>query len=184
MLRQLLSTILPFLLFVGFYVCVRAFFSSIKRSALHQDPRQNGLALEFFPVAQMQFLVRLVLALLAAFGILVLIAMRNQGGSFYALLIPASVFFLILLVRPVSVVVDSQGIRQQRWFLPDKEVKWNDIASVAHGWKTGTTYIKSRNGGTKIRFSVFLVGKARFIHEIRTHVREGDIFNGEILAAD
>lgn len=124
----------------------------------------------------MQFLVRLVLALLAAFGILLLAVMRNQGGSFYALLIPASVFLLICLVRPVSVVVDDHGIRQRGWFLHDKEIAWEDIALVAYGPNTGTTYVVSKNGGPKIRFSAFLVGRARLKHEIQAHARNVDIY--------
>jgi hypothetical protein len=124
----------------------------------------------------MQFLVRFVLALLAAFGILVLAATRNKAGSFYALLIPASVFLLICLVRPVSVLVDDHGIRQRRWFLPDKEIEWKNISSVAYGSNTGTTYVSSKNGGPKIRFSAFLVGRARFKHEIRAHARDVDIY--------
>jgi hypothetical protein len=174
-MRGLLGTILVLLLWVGFYVCVRAFFSSIKRAALRQQPRQDGVTLEFFPTARMQVLVTLVLVLLAAFGVLVSVAMRKEGGSLYALLGPGSVFLLILLVRPVSVVVDDHGIRQRRWFLPDKEIKWPDVGSVAYGTNTGTTYVLSKSGGPKIRFSMFLVGRARFKHEIRAHTRDVDI---------
>ena len=174
-MRELLGTVLVLSIWVGFYVCVRAFFSSIRRSALRQQPRQDGVALEFFPTARMQTLVRLVLVLLAAFGVLVSVAMRKEGGSFYALLGPATVFLLISLVRPVSVVVDDHGIRQRRWFLHDKEIKWGDIASVAYGTNTGTTYVLSKNRGPKIRFSVFLVGRARFKDEIRAHTRDVDI---------
>ncbi|MGB9199420.1 MAG: hypothetical protein WCB53_21025 [Terriglobales bacterium] len=94
----------------------------------------------------------------------------------YALLIPLTVFALILLVSPVPVIVDRNGIRQSRWFLPDKEIAWKDIASVAYGENTGTTYVRSLNGGPKIRFSVFLVGRSRFKHEIRAHTRERDAF--------
>jgi hypothetical protein len=163
-MQELFGAILGLLLWVGSYVCVSAFFSSIKRSALRQQPRQDGGALEFFPTARMQFLIRTVLVLLAAFGVLVVTATRKEGSAFYALLIPASVFILISLVRPVSVVVDDHGIRQRRWFLHDKEIRWGDIASVAYGPNTGTTYVLSKNGGPKIRFSVFLVGRARFKH--------------------
>jgi hypothetical protein len=176
-MRDLLGTALVLLLWVGFSVCANAFFSSIKRSALRQQPRQDGVALEFFPVARMQVLVRLVLVLVAAFGVLVSVAMRKERGSFYALLGPATVFLLISLVRPVSVVVDDHGIRQHRWFLQDKEIEWADVASVAYGTNTGTTYVLSKNGGPKIRFSIFLVGRARFKHEIRAHARDADIYS-------
>lgn len=176
-MRELVGTVLVLLLWVGFYACVNVFFSSIKPSALRQQPRQDGLALEFFPVTRMQVLVRLVLVLLAAFGVVVSVATRKEGGGFYALLVPATVFLLISLVRPVSVVVDDHGIRQRRWFLHDKEIKWADVASVAYGAKTGTTYVLSKNGGPKIRFSIFLVGRARFKHEIRAHARDAEIYS-------
>jgi hypothetical protein len=176
-MREFLGAVLALSLWVGFYVCVNAFFSSIKSSALRQQPREDGAALEFFPTARMQFLIRLVLALLAAFGALLSIATHKEGGTFYALLIPASVFLLISLVRPVSVVVDDHGIRQRRWFLPDREIRWQDVASVAYGTNTGTTYVLSKNGGPKIRFSIFLVGRARFKHEIRARARDVDIYS-------
>ena len=178
-MREFLGTILVLVLWAGSYVCVRAFFSSIKRSALHQQPRQDGAALEFFPGARIQFLIRFVLGLLATFGALVLVATHKESGAFYALLIPASVFLLISLVRPVPVIVDRNGIRQSRWFLPDKEIAWEDIASVSDGRNTGTTYIQSRRGGPKIRFSVFLVCRGRFKHEIREHVGDAAIFDSD-----
>ncbi|MGB6383755.1 MAG: hypothetical protein WBD25_09785 [Terriglobales bacterium] len=127
----------------------------------------------------MQFLIRSVLLLLVAFGVLVLVATSKEGRALYALLVPASVFLLISLVRPVSVVADDHGIRQRRWFLHDKEIKWGDIASVTYGTNTGTTYVRSKNGGPKIRFSVFLVGRPRFKHEIRAHVHDADIYSGD-----
>jgi hypothetical protein len=178
-MRELLGAILVLLVWLGFYVCVTKLFASIKRSALCQQPRQDRAALEFFPTPRMQTLVGFVLVLLAAFGVLVSVAVRKEGGSFYALLIPASVLLLISLVRPVSVVVDDHGIRQGRWFLRDKEIKWGDLASVAYGTNTGTTYVLSKNGGPKIRFSVFLVGRARFKHEIRAHARDVGIYSEE-----
>ncbi len=127
----------------------------------------------------MQFLVRLVLVLLAAFTILVTVAMRNEEGTFYALLIPLSVFTLILLTNPMPVVLDQNGIRQQRWLLREKEIAWKDIASVAWGSNTATTYVCSKDGGAKIRFSAFLVGRARFKQEIRSHVPAVDLFEDD-----
>jgi hypothetical protein len=174
-MQEVLGTLLALLLWVGFYVCVSAFFSSIKRAALRQHPRQDGAALEFFPTTPMQTLVRSVLILLAAFGILVSMATRGQGANLYALLIPAAVFLSVCLVRPVSVVVDDRGIRQRRWFLHDKEIKWADVASVEYGAKTGTTYVLPKNGGPKIGFSAFLVGRTRFEHAIHGHARDADV---------
>jgi hypothetical protein len=174
-MREFITTILLLSVWVGSYVCVTTFFSSIKRSALRQQPRQHGAQLDFFPTARMQFLLRTIFLLLLAFGGLVLVATRKEGGALFALLVPASVFLLIFLVRPVSVVADDRGIRQRRWILHDKEINWEDIASVAYGRNTGTTYVRSKNGGPKIRFSAFLVGRARFEHEIRAHARDAEV---------
>lgn len=174
-MRELITTILLLSVWVGSYVCVTAFFSSIKRSALRQQPRQHGAQLDFFPTERMQFLIGTILLLLLAFGGLVLVATRKEGGALFALLVPASVFLLIFLVRPVSVVADDRGIRQRRWFFHDKEINWEDIASVAYGRSTGTTYVRSKKGGPKIRFSAFLVGRARFTHEIRAHAHDAEI---------
>jgi hypothetical protein len=178
-MREFLGTIFALLLWVGFYVCVSAFFSSIRRSALRQQPREEGAALEFFPAGAMQFLVRVVLVLLAAFAALIFAyaLARREDGGLYAPLIPMSVFVLILLVKPVAVVVDQEGIRQGRWFRSDNHIAWNDVATVELGPKTGTAYVRSKNGGPKIRFSSSLVGRKRFLHEIRAHARGADIYS-------
>lgn len=175
-MREFLTTALALSLWVGFYVCVRIFFSSIKRSALKQQPHEDGAALEFYTVPRMRILVSVVTTLLVAFMVLSGIAMRREPNTYYGLLIPLSVLVLLLLVRPVSVTVDQNGIHQSRWFLRDKEIAWKDVASVAYGPNTGTTYVRSKNGGPKIRFSAFLVGRNRFKHEIRAHVHDADIF--------
>jgi hypothetical protein len=127
----------------------------------------------------MQFLVRLTLVLLAAFAafIFAYALARKEDGGLYAPLIPMSVFVLILLAKPVAVVIDQEGIRQGRWFRSDKQIAWNDVATVELGPKTGTTYVRSKNGGPKIRFSSNLVGRARFLHEIRAHARNADIYS-------
>lgn len=172
MLKDILGALLPLLVFIAFYAAVRGFFGSIKRSAKEKQPRQEGSASEFFPIPGMQLVVRIVLTLLMAFAALVGINSNRKDGGLYAPLIPLTVFVLILLVRPVSVFIDQNGIRQRRWFLPDKEIAWHDIASVAHGPNTGTTYVWSKKGGAKIRFSVFLLGRNRFKQEIRAHTRD------------
>jgi hypothetical protein len=175
-MRELFSTVLVLLLWVGFYVCVRAFFSSIKRSALRQQPREEGLVLEFFPAGAMQFLVRLTLVLLAAFTAFVFAyaLVRKEDAGLYAPPIPMFVFVLIVLAKPVAVVIDQDGIRQGRWFRSDKQIAWNDVATVELGPKTGTTYVRSKNGGPKIRFASSLVGRARFLREIHAHARDAD----------
>lgn len=146
-----------------------------RRSAKTQAPREDGASVEFFVTSSMRLLVTLVLVALLTFTVLEAFAVRGEDGSVYAPLIPLTVFLLILLVRPVPVVIDRSGIRQSRWFLPDKEIAWEDIASVAYGQNTRTTYVRSRRGGPKIRFSTFLVGRSRFRHEIRAHARDADV---------
>jgi hypothetical protein len=181
MLREFLATIFVLSLWIGFYVCVRTFFSFIRRSALREEPRQNGLALEFFPNTAMNFLVRLTLILLAGFTafIFVYALRRKEVEGLYAPLIPLAVFVSILLATPVSVVVDRDGIRQRRWFRSDKQIAWDDVALVELGPKTGTAYVWSKNGGPKIRFSSSLVGLTRFLREVRGHARDADIYSEE-----
>jgi uncharacterized Tic20 family protein len=143
-----------------------------RRTARKQMPRENGDTIEFYVTSSMRLMVRVLLFCLLAFIALMAGAGPRELGTAYALLIPFTVFGLILLVLPVPVVVDGNGIRQGRWFLPEKEIAWEDIASVAYGKNIGTTYVRSRNGGPKIRFSVFLVGRKRFMREIRAHTHE------------
>ena len=175
-MHSFVPTLLAVLIFLASYAAFNGFFSSVKRSALRLGPREIGTSLEFFPAPRMQRLVRMVLVLLLSFSILVGVASLKAGEGLYASLIPLVVFFLILLVRPVPVVVDQDGIRQSRWLLPDKVIAWKDVESVAYGRNTGTTYVLSRNGGPKIRFSVFLVGHGRFQQEIRAHAHENAAF--------
>jgi hypothetical protein len=170
--------LLGILLLLSPIVLVVLFWKS-KHDAKTQPPREDGTTVEFFVTSSMRLLVTLVLGALLAFTILVGSAGRIEDGSIYALSIPLTVFALILLVRPVPVVIDRNGIRQSRWFLPEKEIAWEDIAEVAYGQNTGTTYVRSKRGGPKIRFSVFLVGRGRFKREIREHVRDADIFEDD-----
>jgi uncharacterized Tic20 family protein len=174
-----LSWLLPFLLFLGLYGGTEALFSSIHRSTLRQEPQQNGLALEFVPARAMQFLVTFILVLLAVFTALITVSLVKEDGGLYAPLIPMSVFVLILLAKPVTVVVDQEGIRQGRWLRSDRRIAWHDIASVEIGPNTGTTYVRSKDGGPKIRFSAHLVGRARFLREVRAHARDADIYSEE-----
>jgi len=126
----------------------------------------------------MQFLVRLILVLLTGFTALIIVyaVARKEVEDLYAPLIPMSVFVLILLAEPVTVVVDQEGVRQGRWLRSDKRIAWRDVASVELGPNTGTAYVRSKHGGAKIRFSAHLVGRARFLREIRAHARDADIY--------
>jgi hypothetical protein len=169
-MRGIFIALLGLLFWAGFYLCIEKFYSSIKRAAHKEQPREEGATLEFFVTSRMRFLIRLVLVLLIGFTILVAAALTNPGGSLLALLIPISVLFLILLAKPVAVMTNEQGIQQGRWLLSDKEIKWAEIGSIAYGTNTGTTYVLSKGGDRKIRFSAFLVGRSRFVREIRAHV--------------
>jgi hypothetical protein len=148
-----------------------------RRAATSQAPREDGGTIEFFVTPSMRLMVNLVLGALLAFTVLIVFAAPREDGSMYASLIPIAVFLLVLLVRPVPVLLGRDGIRQSRWFLPDKEIAWQEIESVVYGSNTGTTYVRSKKGGPKIRFSVFLVGRKRFRDEIRAHTRNPNIFD-------
>ena len=41
---------------------------------------------------------------------------------------------------------------------------------MRRGRNTGTTYVKSRNGGRPVSFSPLLVGQSRFEREVRKHI--------------
>ena len=154
-------------------------FFLIKRSARKQQPRQEGAALEFVPASGTKFLFRLVLILLIAFTILVLAMALSKGEGWYAVLIPLAVLVAILLAEPKPVVVDHNGIRQRRWLRQDREIAWDEIAWMKRGWRTGVTYVKSKNGGRPISFSPLMVGRPRFEREVRAHVHVDADFEDE-----
>jgi hypothetical protein len=165
-----------FALLVGFLpiILFMLLFNWLRRSAKKLHPRPDGSSLEFFVAPGMRILLRLVLFLLAAFTILVLVAIRSEGGSFYAILIPLSVLVAILLAMPRTVTVDGRGIRQHRWIRKDREIAWHEIAWMRRGFNTGVTYVKSKNGGRPVSFSPLLVGQSRFEREVRAHAGDRD----------
>jgi hypothetical protein len=89
----------------------------------------------------------------------------------YAALIPISVLVAILLAEPRTVLINDEGIRQHRWLRGDRVIPWNEIAWMRRGRNTGTTYVKSRNGGRPVSFSPLLIGQSRFEREVRRHAR-------------
>jgi hypothetical protein len=117
----------------------------------------------------MRLLLGLVLFLLTAFTVLVLIVALSQSGAWYAVFIPLSVLAAILLAKPRPVALDHNGIRQKRWLREDREIVLTEIAWMERGWRTGTTYVRSKNGGRPISFSLLLVGQSRFEREVRAH---------------
>jgi hypothetical protein len=166
----------PIILLAGLAI----FFWLIKRSAKRAEPRADGSALEFFLAPGMAFLLSLVLLLLGAFVVLVLAVSLSRGGEgWYGVFIPLAVLVAIILAKPRAVLLDQNGVRQQRWLHKDREIPWAEIAWMRRGWRTGTTYVKSRNGGRPISFSPLLVGQARFEREVRAHAEQSGDPNNE-----
>ena len=118
----------------------------------------------------MLVLIEIVVVLLVAFTGLVLFETVRKGEGLYAALIPLSVLSAILLAKPRPVLTGPDGIHQPRWFRGDRVIVWNDVAWMKRGRNTGTTYVKSRNGGRPVSFSPLLVGQTRFEREVRKHV--------------
>jgi hypothetical protein len=150
-----------------------------RRASRTQPPREEGAVVEFFVTPSMRFLINLVLTLLLAFTVFVGIASRVAGGTPLVVLIPLSVLALILLAKPVPVTVDHEGIRQNAWLREARRIAWEDVSSVELGPNTGTLYVRSRRGGSKIRFSPHLVGQKQFLGQLRMQAR-----NAEILLDD
>lgn len=166
MLRGLLGLLIGFSPIIVF-MCL---FSWIRRSANKQEPVLAGSALEFSMGRRIQFVLRAVLGLLIAFTILVVAVAISKGEGLYGVLIPLSVLVAMLSAQPMPVRLDQSGIRQQRWFRAEREIPWSNFASMARGPNTGTIYVRSKDGGSPIRFSPLLVGQSRFEREVRAHV--------------
>jgi hypothetical protein len=149
-------------------------FFLIRRYARKQGPKQDGSTLEFVLAPGMQFLLGLVLVLLVAFTVLTLAVALSNGEGWYGAFIPLSVLVAIQLARPRRVLLDQSGIRQRRWMGGDREIAWSEVAWMKRGWRTGTTYVRSRNGGHPISFSPLLVGQSRFEREVRSHSHMDD----------
>jgi len=147
-------------------------FFLIKRSAHMHEPEEDSTALRFRIAPGMRFLIQMVVIALSAFTVLVFVIGLIQGESWYGVFIPLAVLLAILLATPRAVVLDHEGIRQRRLLFSDKKIAWNEIAWIRHGWRTGTTYVKSKNGGRPVSFSPLLVGKSRFNREVRNHAPE------------
>jgi hypothetical protein len=127
-------------------VWLAIFFSRTERFSKIQEPRQEGSALKFFLVPRMRILIWVVQFALLAFSA-ALVASVPAGSSLYAVLVPLSVLAAILLAKPRAVLLDHNGIRRKRWIRGEREIAWNEIAWLRRGRNTGTTYVKSKNGG-------------------------------------
>ena len=141
----------------------------IRRSTKGLRPREDGTYVEFSLAPRMHVLIEIVTVSLVAFSALTVWETVRKGEGSYAALIPVSVLVAILLAEPRTVLIDHDGIRQHRWLRGDRVISWNEIAWMKRGRNTGTTYVKSRNGGRPVSFSPLLVGQSRFEREVRKH---------------
>jgi len=144
----------------------------VRRSTKKLRPREDGGCVKFSLAPRMLALIEIVIVLLAAFTGLTIFETVRKGEGLYAVLIPLSLLAAILAAKPRPVSTDLEGIRQPRWFRGDRVIGWNDIAWMGRGANTGTTYVKSRNGGRPVSFSPLLVGQARFEKEVRKHTHQ------------
>lgn len=164
------ETVLALLVGLSPLVLFTLLFKWLRHSAKRLHPRQEGEVLEFFVAPGMRILIRIVLFALAAFTASLLVASLLKGGDgWYAAFIPLTVLLAIVLATPRTVTLDSTGIRQHRWIRVDREILWAEIAWMRRGFRTGTTYVKSKNGGRPVSFSPLLVGQWRFEREVRAH---------------
>ena len=171
---NLLTTL--FALLVGFspLIFFSLLFNWLRRSAKKHQPHEHASALEFFPEPGIRILIASVEVALVAFAILVLAVSVHQGGGWFAVFIPLSVLVAILFAKPRTVTIDQNGVRQNRWFRGDRAIAWNEIAWVKRGRNTGSTYVKSKNGGRPISFSPLLVAQSRFEREVRAYAPNRD----------
>ena len=84
-----------------------------------------------------------------------------------SILMSLAVLAAIVIATPKTIVLDQNGIRQRHFLGGERSIAWDDIAWVRRGWRTGTIYVKSKNGGLPVRFSTMHVGKSRFEQEVR-----------------
>jgi hypothetical protein len=157
----------PIALFMGL-------FAWLRRSARSHLPRQEGDSLVFFLAPPARILLTSVLVALVLFTALVFVASRSEGGSFIAVLIPLSLLLVMLFAKPREVTLTRDGVHQPHWLKQDREIAWNEVESIRRGLNTGTTYVRSRNGGRAISFSPLLVGQSRFEKEVKAHARHCD----------
>jgi hypothetical protein len=155
-----------------FFSPLMLLFWWIRRSARKLHPRENGTSIEFSLAPRMLVLIEIVIVSLVAFTALTVFETVREREGQYAALIPLSVLAAILFAKPRTVSTDPTGIRQRRLLRKDRVIAWNEIAWMKRGRNTGTTYVKSRNGGRPVSFSPLLVGQSRFEREVRKHVRE------------
>jgi hypothetical protein len=144
----------------------------IRRSARKLRPREDGTSVEFSLAPRMHVLVEIVIVSLVAFTALTVWEVVRKGEGLYATLIPLSVLVAILLAEPRTILINHEGIRQHLWLRGDRVIAWDEIAWMRRGQNTGSTYVKSRNGGRPVSFSPLLVGQLRFEQEVRKHARE------------
>ncbi len=157
---------------VFFYGGFPLLFWWLKRSARKQTPRQEGDRLEFRLASRMRWLVGIVVVSLLAFTTMTVAVSLSQGEGRFAPLIPLAVLLALVWSIPRTIILDHDGVHQVRWFFGERTIAWSDVAWVRRGWRTGTTYIKSRNGGRPIPFYSLMTGQGQFLHEVRRRAGE------------
>jgi hypothetical protein len=148
-------------------------FWLIKRSAVTRKPLTNAGALEFALAPGMRYLLGSVIVGLTAFSVLIFVYGMINGEGWYGVFIPLAVLVALLIATPGTVVLDQDGIRQRRRLLGDRKIAWDEVAWMKRGWRTDTTYVKSKKGGRPISFPRVLIGRSVFEREVRKHTCEG-----------
>lgn len=146
-------------------------FWLVKRSARNTEPVRNGPAFEFALGRGMVLLLRLVELLLAAFTVLVFVAIVSRGGSPLAIFIPLVILAAILFATPRPVILNDDGLRQSRWPLAERQTPWSEVATVSRDPRTGKTLVWSADHNIAAVFSPQLVGQQQFEKEIRARAK-------------
>ena len=73
-----------------------------------------------------------------------------------------------LLDSPNTILLNSEGLQQVRWLLPNKRIRWTEIEEVNVEKKDGSVTIISGRG-TKVVHGIMLADRSRFLLEIKKH---------------
>lgn len=174
-----MKIVLLILVMIFFYGGFPLLFWWLKRSARKQGPVEEGSRLEFRLASRMRWLVGTVVAALLVFTGMTAVVSFSRGEGRFAPLIPLAVLLALVASIPRSITLDHDGIHQIRWFLGERTIAWRDVAWVKRGWRTGTTYVKSKDGGRPIPFYSLMVGQTRFVREVRRRVNEDVDFDDD-----
>ncbi|HVX57990.1 MAG TPA: hypothetical protein VHA37_09800 [Candidatus Saccharimonadales bacterium] len=79
-------------------------------------------------------------------------------------IIDAMLALTLLFSAPRMIVLNEEGMAQNRWYGPKKFIPWNDIAKIETGRGGGAVTITSRSG-IKVIHSSLLADRQRFMQE-------------------